>query len=136
MLERSIGGRTPLASSTRALNAQPGGFVAQVAFAFGPQRREMGFQERLDVGRRSGRDRPIDPRRGTVVAELVEDRAVHDFLDVAEPARHVRAIKHAVVVDQLDDDPAGCWVDRSVSQGGRQRRDGVDLLGAERTVAR
>ncbi len=46
---------------------ESGGFVAQVAFAVGPQRREMGFQERLDVGRRSGRDRPIDPRRGTVV---------------------------------------------------------------------
>ena len=68
--------------------------------------------------------------------QLGEDRAVHDLFDVAKPAGDVGSVEHAMVVDQLDDDPAGGRVDRAVGQRGRQRRDRVDLLGTERTVAR
>ncbi len=56
-------------------------------------------------------------------------------LDVAEAAGDVGAVEHAVIVDQLDAD-AALVVDRAEGQGRRQRRDRVELLGAERAVGR
>ena len=95
----------------------------------------MGFQKGLDIGRRLGRT--IDAGRlGPFVEKFRENRAVHDLFDVAKSASDVGSVEHAMVVDQLDDDPAGGRVDRAVGQRGRQRRDGVNLLGPEGTVAR
>ena len=89
----------------------------------------MGFQERLDVERWLGR---VACCRGSS-QQFGQDRAVHDLFDVAQSAGDVGSVEHAMVVDQLDDDPAGGRVDRAVGQRGRQRRDGVNLLGPERS---
>ena len=94
----------------------------------------MRLQERLDIGGRSRRS--ADARRGPVVAKFVQNRAMQDFLDVTKPARDVGAIEDSMVIDQLHNDPAGRWIDRAVGQRGRQRRDRVDLLGAERAITR
>ena len=93
----------------------------------------MRFEQRLDIrwrlgGHHAGRRRPF-------IGKFCQNSPVHDLFNVAKSAGDVGSVKHAMVVDQLDDNPARGRVDGTVGQRGRQRRDGVNLLGPQGSVA-
>ena len=91
--------------------------TCSLGFASG---QNMRFQQRLNVQNGRSRGLPVAGSR-TILSQLIEDRPVQDFFDVAQPAGDVGAVEHSVVVDQLDDHSPGERVDRSVGERGRQR---------------